>query len=69
MSSKYLFNGIHSSAQNAWIIAVTNNCHTIKATQNMCDRLRILQELATTIHGVSDATIFKTLAEFEQEHY
>ena len=34
----------------------------------MCDRLRILQELATTIHGVSDATIFKTIIDWNKKY-
>ena len=69
MSSNYIFKGIHSTAQNEWIMAVTNNCQRIRDTQNMTERLHILQDLARPIKGISEGIIIKTLAEFESLHY
>lgn len=69
MASNYIFNGIHSSAQNAWIDVVACNCQNIHAARCMADRLRMLQAWTESIPGISEEVVFKTLIEIESEHY
>lgn len=69
MASNYIFNGIHSSAQDAWIDVVARNCQNIRTTRCMADRLRMLRTWARSIPGISEEVVFKTLTEIASKHY